>query len=40
MPRSGLPEIEFLRRLNLALPREVPDWFYMWKVKEAVAHRD
>jgi hypothetical protein len=34
------PEIEFLRRLNLALPREVPDWFYMWRVKEAVAHRD
>ena len=33
------PEIEFLRRLNLALPREVPDWFYMWSVKEAVAHR-
>ena len=34
----GLPEIEFLRRLNLALPRDVPDWFYMWNVKEAVAH--
>ena len=21
------------------LPEEVPDWFYMWNVKEAVAHR-
>jgi hypothetical protein len=35
----GLPEIEFLRRLNEMLPDEVPDWFYMWNVKEAVAHR-
>ena len=35
----GLPEIEFLRRLNEVLPEEVPDWFYMWNVKEAVAHR-
>ena len=35
----GLPEIEFLRRLNQALPTEVPDWFYMWTVKEGVAHR-
>ena len=35
----GMPEIEFLRRLNEALPEEVPDWFYMWNVKEAVAHR-
>jgi hypothetical protein len=35
----GLPEIEFLRRLNLALPAEIPDWFYMWNVKEAVAHQ-
>jgi hypothetical protein len=35
----GLPEIEFLRRLNQALPAEIPDWFYMWNVKEAVAHR-
>jgi hypothetical protein len=34
-----LPQIEFLRRLNEALPAEVPDWFYMWNVKEAVAHR-
>ena len=35
----GLAEIETLRRLNEALPAEVPDWFYMWNVKEAVAHR-
>jgi hypothetical protein len=35
----GLAEIEFLRRLNLALPEEVPDWFYMWNVKESVAHQ-
>jgi hypothetical protein len=35
----GMPEIEFLRRLNLALPEEVPDWFYMWNVKEGAAHK-
>jgi len=35
----GLAEIEFLRRLNQALPAEVPDWFYMWNVKEGVAHK-
>jgi hypothetical protein len=35
----GMPEIEFLRRLNQALPQDVPDWFYMWNVKEAVAHQ-
>lgn len=35
----GMPEIEFLRQLNQALPDEVPDWFYMWNVKEGVAHR-
>ncbi len=37
----GMAEIEFLRRLNQALPGpdEVPDWFYMWNVKETVAHR-
>src|SRR5215469_8090277 len=35
----GVPETEFLRRLNQALPDEVPDWFYMWNVKEAVAHQ-
>lgn len=35
----GMPETEFLRRLNQALPAEVPDWFYMWNVKEALAHQ-
>jgi hypothetical protein len=35
----GLPEVEFLRRLNQVLPDEVPDWFYMWNVKETVAHQ-
>src|SRR5579875_974632 len=35
----GLPEIEFLRRLNENLPAEVPDWYYMWNVKEGIAHR-
>jgi hypothetical protein len=35
----GMPEIEFLRRLNEELPDEVPDWFYMWNVKEVLAHQ-
>jgi hypothetical protein len=35
----GLPEIEFLRRLNCDLPDELPDWFYMWSVKEGLAHK-
>jgi hypothetical protein len=35
----GLAEVEFLRRLNVALPEEVPNWFYMWNVKETLAHR-
>ena len=37
----GMAETEFLRRLNQALPAPdvVPDWFYMWNVKETVAHR-
>jgi hypothetical protein len=35
----GTAETEFLRRLNAVLPDEVPDWFYMWNVKEAVAHQ-
>jgi hypothetical protein len=35
----GLPEIAFLRELNEAMSEEVPDWFYMWNVKEALAHR-
>jgi hypothetical protein len=36
----GMPETEFLRLLNSALPAEIPDWFYMWNVKEALAHKD
>jgi hypothetical protein len=36
----GMPETEFLRLLNQALPAEVPDWFYMWNVKETLAHKD
>jgi len=35
----GTAETEFLRRLNQALPDEVPDWFYMWNVKEGLAHQ-
>jgi hypothetical protein len=35
----GIPEIEFLRHLNEALPDEVPGWYYMQAVKETVAHR-
>jgi hypothetical protein len=37
----GMAETEFLRQLNQALPGPdaVPDWFYMWNVKETVAHR-
>lgn len=35
----GLPETEFLRRLNAALPEDVPGWFYMTDVKETLAHR-
>jgi hypothetical protein len=34
----GLPEVEFLRRMNGALSTEIPDWYYMWRVKEGVAH--
>jgi hypothetical protein len=34
----GQPEIEFLRRMNEALSADVPDWYYMWRVKEGVAH--
>ncbi|HEY2552322.1 MAG TPA: hypothetical protein VGI64_17275 [Streptosporangiaceae bacterium] len=35
----GLPEIEFLRRLNEALGDEMPGWYYMWNIKEGIAHR-
>jgi hypothetical protein len=35
----GLTEVEFLRRLNAQLPEEIPDWYYMWNVKETLAHQ-
>ena len=35
----GLPEIEFLRRLNEAIGEDMPGWYYMWNVKEGIAHR-
>ncbi|MDQ2874561.1 MAG: hypothetical protein M3Y33_07055 [Actinomycetota bacterium] len=35
----GVAEIEFLRRLNIALSPDIPDWFYMWNVKETLAHQ-
>ena len=34
----GQPEIEFLRRMNETLSADIPDWYYMWRVKEGVAH--
>ena len=34
----GLTETEYLRRLNAELSGEIPDWFYMWTVKEGLAH--
>jgi hypothetical protein len=34
----GLAEIELLRRFNGTLSPRVPDWFYMWNVKEPLAH--
>jgi hypothetical protein len=33
----GLAEAEFLRRLNQALPDEMPGWFYTWNVKRILA---
>ncbi|MGH3277259.1 MAG: hypothetical protein ACRDNZ_23380 [Streptosporangiaceae bacterium] len=35
----GVAETEFLRQLNMALSPEIPDWFYMWNVKEPLAHQ-
>ena len=37
-PSLGLAEAEFLRRLNEALPDEVPRWFYTWNVKRILAN--
>lgn len=34
----GLPEAEFLRRINEALPEEMPDWFYTRHIKRILAH--
>lgn len=31
-------EVELMRRINAALPREMPDWFYMHYVKGGLAH--
>jgi hypothetical protein len=33
-PSLGVTETEFLRRLNKAIPEEMPDWFYMRNIKE------
>ena len=37
-PSLGLAEAEFLRRLNEALPDQVPRWFYTWNVKRILAN--
>ncbi|HWC36457.1 MAG TPA: hypothetical protein VG650_16745 [Mycobacteriales bacterium] len=37
-PSLGIAEVEYLRRLNLELPEEIPDWFYMRTVKEVIAN--
>lgn len=34
----GLAETEFLRRMNGALPEDVPDWFYTRNIKRVLAH--
>ncbi|HEY2551289.1 MAG TPA: hypothetical protein VGI64_12000 [Streptosporangiaceae bacterium] len=34
----GLAETEFLRRMNAALPKEIPDWFYTRNIKRLLAH--
>jgi hypothetical protein len=34
----GLVEAEFLRRLNEALPAEMPDWFYTHNIRRILAH--
>jgi hypothetical protein len=34
----GLSDVELLRRINGALPAEVPGWFYMRNVKDTLAH--
>jgi hypothetical protein len=34
----GLPETEFLRRMNEALQEEIPDWYYTRYIKQILAH--
>jgi len=34
----GLAEAEFLRRLNEALPEQMPRWFYTWNIKRILAN--
>lgn len=34
----GLMEAEFLRRMNEALPEDLPDWFYTRNIKRILAH--
>ena len=34
----GLLEAEFLRRMNEALPEELPDWFYTRNIRRILAH--
>ena len=34
----GYAETEFLRRMNAALPAEMPDWFYAREIKQILAH--
>jgi len=34
----GIAETEFLRRVNQALPADLPDWFYTRNVKQILAH--
>jgi len=34
----GLPEAELLRRMNEALPAEMPEWFYTRHIKRILAH--
>jgi len=34
----GLPETEFLRRMNEALSEEIPDWYYTRYIKQILAH--
>jgi hypothetical protein len=34
----GYAETEFLRRMNEALPADMPDWFYAREIKQILAH--